>query len=159
MTKEVVLIFDQDPHTRWVLKTLLEGEHYIVIAHGEVERLKQNFKEFEICGFIFDYRPDQFDLMDFIYDLKKRHPELYMMVLTQLEVDEKEYKRLLDAGVDDLFLKPFSSEKILLHLQKGLRQRKLLLQKRQRERKLVKMRLSTKAEETLHQEGPPPAVR
>jgi len=153
MTKEVVLIFDQDPHTRWVLKTLLEGERYIVIAHGEIERLKQNFREFEICGLIVEYRPDQKDLIDFVHDLKKDFPELYIMMLTWVDVNDMDYKRILNAGVDDFFLKPFSSEKILLHLQKGLKQRKLVLQKRQIEKKLVKMRLKTKAMEIGHREG------
>ncbi len=153
MTKEVVLIFDQDPHTRWVLKTLLEGERYIVIAHGEIERLKQNFKEFEICGLIVEYRPDQNDLVDFVHELKKGFPELYIMMLTRVDVSDRDYKQILNAGVDDFFLKPFSSEKILLHLQKGLKQRKLVLQKRQIEKKLMKMKLKTKAMEMGDREG------
>lgn len=153
MAKEVVLIFDQDPHTRWILKTLLEAEHYIVIAHGEIERLKENFKEFEICGLILEYRPGQNDLIDLVQNLKKGFPEPYILMLSQVEVSDLDYKRILSAGVDDFFLKPFSSEKILLHLQKGLKHRKLVLQKRQMEKKLMKMKLKTKTIQLSHREG------
>ncbi len=145
MSKEVILIFDQDPHIQWVLKTLLEGERYIVIAHGEMDRLRQNFKEFEISALLFEYRPDQKDLIDFIRELKRNFCGLYIMALTQMEVSDHQYKLMFNAGVDDLFLKPFSSEKILLHLRKGLRQRRLILQKRQMEKKLMKMKFKTKA--------------
>ncbi len=152
MTKDVVLIFDQDPHTQWVLKTLLEGERYIVIAHGDMERLKQNFKEFEISALIIEYRPDHHDLIDLVRELKKDFSELYIMMLSQLELDDVNYKRILKAGVDDFFLKPFSSEKILLHLQKGLKQRRLMLQKKQVEKKLIKMRLKTKSMESVRKD-------
>lgn len=152
MTKEVVLIFDQDAHTRWVLKTLLEGEHYIVVAHGDTERLRQNFQEFEISALIIEYRLDQRDLVDFVRELKKDVPELYVMMLAQLELGDMDYKRILNAGIDDFFLKPISGEKILLHLQKGLKQRKLMLQKRQVEKKLMRMRSRTKAMEMVQRD-------
>jgi DNA-binding response OmpR family regulator len=42
----------------------------------------------------------------------------------------------MGAGIDDFFLKPVSSEKILIHLKKGLRHRKILLQKKRLEQRL-----------------------
>ncbi len=153
MSKEVILIYDHNPHIRWVLKTLLEGERYIVIAHGEMERLRQNFKEFEISALLFEYRPDQKDLIDFIRKLKRNFYGLYILAFTQMEVSEHQYKQMFNAGVDDLFLKPFSSEKILLHLRKGLKQRKLILQKRQMGKKLMKMKFKARAIEGFSREA------
>lgn len=63
------------------------------------------------------------------------------MMLTHKEIGDKEYKKIINAGIDDLFLKPFSSEKILLHLKKGLRQRKLILHERQIEKELEQMKI------------------
>jgi DNA-binding response OmpR family regulator len=42
----------------------------------------------------------------------------------------------MSSGIDDFFLKPISSEKILIHLKKGLRQRKILIQKKRLEQRL-----------------------
>jgi DNA-binding response OmpR family regulator len=65
-------------------------------------------------------------------------------MLTDKELDEEEYEEIIDAGVDDYFLKPLSGEKILLHLRKGLRQRNISLQKKRLEQELN--RIQTKAE-------------
>jgi response regulator of citrate/malate metabolism len=42
----------------------------------------------------------------------------------------------MNAGIDDFFLKPVSSIKILVHLKKGLRHRRMLLQKKRLEQQL-----------------------
>jgi hypothetical protein len=51
-------------------------------------------------------------------------------------LDEHKYEEMMLSGVDDFFLKPISSKKILLHLQKGLRQRSISLVKNRLEREL-----------------------
>jgi DNA-binding response OmpR family regulator len=71
-----------------------------------------------------------------IRELKKRFPELYVMMLTHENLEEMEYRKIMSAGIDDFFLKPFSSIKILVHLKKGLRHRRMLLQKKRLKQKL-----------------------
>jgi FixJ family two-component response regulator len=61
------------------------------------------------------------------------------MMLASKEVNVKEYEEMMSAGVDDFFKKPFSAEKILLHLKKGLNQRNILLQKKQLEQELKRI--------------------
>ena len=56
-----------------------------------------------------------------IKKLKQTLPGLYVMMLTNNEVDEREYEEIIRAGVDDYFLKPVSFNRILLHLEKGLK--------------------------------------
>ncbi len=146
MPKETILIFDQEPHTRWTLKTLLESERYIVIALHEIDRLKNNFREFEISALITEYRVGRECMVEHIRELKRSFPDLYVMMLTQYEIEDKEYKRIFNSGIDDLFIKPFSSEKILLHLKKGLRQRRLRIQKRKIEKELTRQRLIHRSE-------------
>jgi DNA-binding NtrC family response regulator len=140
MAKDTILILDKEFHTQWTLKTILESEKYIVLAMDTMERALQNFKEFEISGLITEYRIDHTNTPEIIRDLKKSFPELYVMMLTCENLGEKEYKKIMSAGIDDFFLKPISSEKILIHLKKGLRQRKVFLQKKRLEQKLKEMR-------------------
>ncbi len=129
MARETVIIFDNDYHTQWILKTLLEFEHYIVITLSDIERLRKNFREFEISALITEYVVNGVCMVNEIKELKKDFPELYVMMLTDQEIGDREYKKILNSGVDDIFLKPFSSERILLHLKKGLKKRRLLIQK------------------------------
>jgi DNA-binding response OmpR family regulator len=136
MSKETILILDKEFHTQWTLKTILESEKYIVLAVGTIERAIQNFQEFEVSGLITEYQIDHANTPEIIRELKKNFPELYVMMLTNENLEEKEYKRIMSAGIDDFFLKPISSEKILIHLKKGLRQRKILLQKKRLEQRL-----------------------
>jgi len=140
MSKDTILILDKDSYTQWTLKTLLESEKYITLAVNSVERALQNFKEFEVSGVITEYRIDHTNMPKVIQELKKRFPELYVMMTTDENLEEKEYKKIISLGIDDFFLKPVSSEKILIHLKKGLKQRKIFLQKKELEKKLNLLR-------------------
>lgn len=136
MAKETILILDKEFHTQWTLKTVLEGEKYIVLAVDSIERALQNFQEFEVSCLITEYRVDELCTSDMVRELKKRFPELYVMMLTHENLEEMDYRKIMNAGVDDFFLKPVSSIKILVHLKKGLRHRKMLLQKKRLEEQL-----------------------
>ena len=140
MSKETILILDKDFHTQWTLRTILESERYIVLAVDSVERALTNFQEFEVSGLITEDRIDHINVVEIIRELKKDFPELYVMMLTSDNLEEKEYKKIMNAGIDDLFLKPISTEKILIHLKKGLRHRKLLLQKKRLEQRLSELK-------------------
>jgi DNA-binding response OmpR family regulator len=147
MSKDTILIIDKEFHTQWTLKTLLESEKYIVLAVDTIERALQNFQEFEVSGLITEYEIDHTNLHEIIRELKKSFPELYIMMLTHENLGEKEYKKIMSAGIDDLFLKPISSEKILIHLKKGLRQRKILLQKKRLEQRLNQIKTNSNVQE------------
>jgi DNA-binding response OmpR family regulator len=142
MAKETILILDKESHTQWTLKTILESEKYIVLAVDSIERAIQNFQEFEVSSLITEYRIDHAHTSEIIRELKKNFPELYVMMLTHENLEEKEYKKIMSAGIDDFFLKPISSEKILIHLRKGLRQRKILIQKKRLEQRLNHIRMN-----------------
>jgi len=153
MSKETILILDKEFHTQWTLKTILESEKYIVLAVDTIERALQNFQEFEVSSLITEYRIDHSHAPEIIRELKKNFPELYVMMLTHENLEEKEYKRIMSAGIDDFFLKPISSEKILIHLKKGLRQRKVLLQKKRLEQKLNQLKMDRNAREAVLNRG------
>jgi DNA-binding NtrC family response regulator len=121
MTNEIILIVDPEAHTQWTLKTLLEGEGYSVISTDTIESARKKILNSELSGLITEYWVDHSSSIGIIREFKELFPEAYVMMLTNGEVQENEYREVLDAGVDDFFLKPFSSKKILLHLQKGLK--------------------------------------
>jgi len=147
MSRETILVLDKELNTQWTLKTLLEGEKYIVLAVDTVERALQNFREFEVSGLITEYRMDHTLTHEIIRELKKNFPELYVMMVTHENLEEREYRKMMKSGIDDFFLKPVSGEKILIHLKKGLRQRKILLQKKRLEQKLNEIKANRNGRE------------
>jgi len=147
MPKETILILDKDFHTQWTLRTILESEKYIVLAVDTIDRALMNFQEFEVSGLITEDRIDHTNVPEIIRELKRGFPELYVMMLTAENLEEKEYKKIMSAGIDDLFLKPISTEKILVHLKKGLKHRKVLLQKKRLEQRLSEMKTNSNLQE------------
>jgi DNA-binding response OmpR family regulator len=136
MPEETILILDNEKYIRWTLKKLLEAEEYSILCAESIATITSIFSEHEVACLITEYWINHFCTLEMVRDLKKRFPEIYIMMLSSKELSEQKYKEILSAGVDDLFQKPFTPEKISLHLKKGLRQRNIFLQKRQLEQKL-----------------------
>jgi DNA-binding response OmpR family regulator len=151
---ETILILEKESHIQWTVKTLLENEKYIVVAVNSIDRALQNFSEFQVSGFITEYRIDQRSTLEMIRSLKNDFPDTYVMMITDNEVKEDEYEEIMAAGVDDYFLKPIPVAKILLHLRKGLKQRGIYLEKKKMEDELARMTKGSKVE-TPSQNGNP----
>jgi two-component system response regulator PilR (NtrC family) len=136
MSKETILILDNERYIQWTLKNLLEGEEYTILSSDSIGTVMPIFSEREVACLITEYWIDNVSTLELVRGLKKTFPETYVMMLTSKELSDEKYKEILNAGVDDLFKKPFPAGKIFLHLKKGLRQRNIFLQKKQLEREL-----------------------
>jgi len=129
MSKERILILDEEANTQWTLKALLESEDYSVITTNSVDQALENFAENELSGLITEYKIGESLTLAMVREFKESFPEAYVMMLSYREVKEGEYEQIINAGADDFFQKPISLKKVLLHLQKGLRNRLNLLMK------------------------------
>ncbi|MGD0917418.1 MAG: response regulator [Thermodesulfobacteriota bacterium] len=137
MAKETILILEEESHIQWTLRTILENEKYNVIPVSTIRMAVQSFLESEVSGLITEYWIEESCTLEAIRELKKRCPEAYVMILTHHNVKENEYSKIMNAGIDDFFLKPLSSEKILIHLRKGLERRRISIQKKRFEEELA----------------------
>jgi DNA-binding NtrC family response regulator len=129
MAEETILILDAEENVTWTLKTLLENEGYSAVIINSIKRALRDFTELNVSGLITEYWVGSFRTLGAIRKLKEIFPETYVMMLTDKEIREDEYEEIMQAGVDDYFLKPIPIRKILLHLQKGLKYRGLLIEK------------------------------
>jgi DNA-binding response OmpR family regulator len=148
MSKKTILILDKESHIQWTLMAFLESEKYSVIAMNTVDGALQNFSELDVSGIITEYWINHSRPLEAIRELKRMFPEAYVMMLTNNDVGENEYEEIINSGVDDYFLKPFSFRKILLHLRKGLKQHNILLQKNQLEEELSQIKKRGDVQET-----------
>ncbi len=126
MEKEMILIIDPEAHTQWTLKTLLESEGYEILTANTIASARKIISQVRISGLITEYWINHLCSVGIIRKFKKLYPESYVMMLANGDIQEKEYQKVIDAGVDDYFLKPFPSQKILLHLRKGLKHHHIL---------------------------------
>jgi DNA-binding NtrC family response regulator len=136
MAKEAVVILDRELHSQWTLKTLLEAQKYIVSAVTTKQMALNLFSDIEASALITEYWVDQSSCLDVLPELRQRAPGLYIMMLTDRDVVESEYEQIIRAGVDDFFLKPVGFQRILVHLEKGLKQRRIFLERRRFEERL-----------------------
>lgn len=129
MPKETILLLDREPNIQWTLKTFLEGEKYVVHTVDSIDGALKCFKDSKVSALITEYWIDSSCTLETIRVFKRIFPESYVMVITCDSIKESEYEEILKTGVGDFFTKPISSQKILLHLKKGLKYRTLILQK------------------------------
>lgn len=134
MARHTILILDDERYTQWTLKSLLEAEGYITIERDTIERVLKNIQEFEISGMVTEYRIGNCSTLEVIRKLKQKSPEAYIMMITDKQITEDQYEEIINAGVNDFFLKPCSAKKVLLHLKKGLTHRSLTVEKRRLKR-------------------------
>lgn len=136
MSKQTILVLDNERYIQWTLKNLLEGDEYTILPAYSIGSVMPIFSEREVACFITEYWIDNVSTLELVRGLKKTFPETYVMMLTSKEFSDEKYKEILNAGVDDLFKKPFPAGKVFLHLKKGLRQRNISLQKKELEQEL-----------------------
>lgn len=136
MSKEIILILDEEPHTQWTLKTFLENENYVVMAVDTIGRAEKNFSEIKPSAFITECFIEYSQTFEIIKKLKSLFPETYVMMLTNRDLKDEDYEKAIEAGIDDYFVKTISIQKVLLHLKKGLEKRHLFIEKQRLEQEL-----------------------
>ena len=59
MSKERILILDEEANTQWTLKELLEGEDFSVIPVNSINQALESYRENNFGGLITEYRVNQ----------------------------------------------------------------------------------------------------
>jgi DNA-binding response OmpR family regulator len=121
ITNKNVLILEEEMPISWALKSILGMENYEAHTATTLEEARRVGSDPKWAALITEYHLQNDNTLEFIKKLKNDIPGLYVMMLTNNQVDETEYAEIIQAGVDDYFLKPVSFNRILVHLEKALR--------------------------------------
>jgi PleD family two-component response regulator len=113
---------------------ILEEEKYFVETALNLKEAYQLFGKRQYSVIITEYCPPFETTDEMIQWVKKNVPETYIIIVTNASIDEKIYDKLFTIGVDDFIPKPYSPERILVHVKKGLKQRDLILRQQELER-------------------------
>ena len=116
MNPKKILILEEDLHLQWVMKTYLESKGFSAIVADKVEKALDIISREKISIFITEYWINHSNTLGIIKKIKEKAPHIYVLLNTYRIIGESEHREILEAGVDDLFEKPFSFETMMLHL-------------------------------------------
>jgi DNA-binding NtrC family response regulator len=117
-----ILLLEGKRNILWPSKTFLEEKGYDVhTARSQKEAIDQ-IDRHHFSALITEYIIEGTNTLKFVRKVKSVNPESYVLLLTNVNLDRKTHEEVIAAGVDDYFVKPFPLEKILVHLEKGMRE-------------------------------------
>jgi DNA-binding response OmpR family regulator len=119
MSSRKILILEEDLHLQWVMKTYLESKGFSIFIADKGEKALEMASRDKFSIFITEYWIDHSNTLGIIKKLKAMKPRIYVLLNTYRVINEKEHQAIMEAGVDDLFEKPFSLEKMMIHLREG----------------------------------------
>jgi len=134
MNENWILVIDPFQGVLDAYRMILEREKYLVRTAKNSDEAFHEFSMRQYSVIITEYLHPFEDLCHMIEWVKQNSPETQIIMVSSLVLDETVYGKLFDIGVDDFILKPYSPEKILAHIRKGLRQRELIHKKQELER-------------------------
>ena len=134
MIENWILLIDPFQSILNAYRMVLERERYLVETSKDLDEAFQQFSMRQYSVIITEYLHPFEDMCHMIRWVKQDSPETYIMMVASLLIDETNYEKLFEIGLDDFILKPCSPEKVLVHIRKGLRQRELILKNQELER-------------------------
>lgn len=133
MGRKTVLIAESDENILNIYKTFLEVGGYTVKTAQTKDDLLSMILKGDFAALITEYEIDNTITLEIFRKLKRNFPHIYVMMITRAIIDLDIYMEVIKSGVDDLFMKPFSVEKMLVHLQKGLKMGEIIYKDKKRE--------------------------
>ena len=152
MTSHWILLVDPLRNLLNAYRIVLEGENYQVETASRLQECMEKISLRPYSVLIMEYFPPFEETFLIIQGVKQRHPETYVMMVTNAFIDEPSYEKLLEGGVDDIIFKPYSAKKILAHIRKGLRESALTLKRMELETALKTGLPARPAEPEWHSE-------
>jgi len=119
--KEKILVVDDEPFIRDILKTVLQ-EHYDIDEAADGEDALEKLKKHQFSLVILDYKMPKKDGLEVCRQIRKDSLYLHTPVIMLTGKGETQDKIAgLEAGVDDYIIKPFEPEELLARVKMVLR--------------------------------------
>jgi DNA-binding response OmpR family regulator len=128
MPEKSICIIDPFENVLHVYRMILEEKGFTVFTAAELDQAPQGFslKNYSIIITEFFYPLEK--LCNFIRSVKKEVPEIYLIMSTSVTIDDPTYKEMFDAGLDDLLTKPYGQEKLMAHIEKGIKRQEIFIE-------------------------------
>ena len=117
-----ILLLEGKRNILWPSKTFLEERGYDVHTARSWKEAIDQIDHHHFSALITEYIVEGATTLNIVRQVKTNNPATYVLLLTIVGLDRKAHEEIIAAGVDDYFVKPFPLEKILVHLEKGMRE-------------------------------------
>ena len=117
-----VLLADDEPGIRKVVRDAFEREGHEVVAAIDGQEALERFEEGEFDLVVTDLAMPRLGGLELVQEIRRRKSATPILVLT-VKNEEREKVRLLDAGADDFVTKPFGVAELLARARALLRRR------------------------------------
>lgn len=104
-----LLIIDDDPDIRQVLQDRLESLGYTVETAGNALEAMLAMEKMLPTGILLDFMLPAIDGLELLREVRRLYPMLPVVIITANK-DERFAARAIDAGADDVLLKPVENE-------------------------------------------------
>src|SRR5499426_4121519 len=119
MSAGKVLVIDDDPQIRRVLKVILTGERYGVVEARSGEAALLKFREYLPDLVLLDLNMPGMGGLETCRCI--RDTSDVPIIIVSVRREESEKVELLDAGADDYITKPFGKQEVLARIRAALR--------------------------------------
>jgi len=134
MSDNRILLVDPFKNLLNAYRIILEDEKYLVETTSSLKDAYELLYEGQYSVIITEYIPP-FETTEYMIQwVKEKSAVTYIIMVSNAFVDERTYERLFAIGLDDFILKPYSPDKVLVHIKKGLKQRDLMIKMKEFER-------------------------
>ena len=123
MPERSILLVDPFENVVNVFRTILEEKGFSVSTGTDLDQVVQSrsFVGYSIIITEFFFPVEKTCL--FIREVKKVSPETYLILSSSVIIDDSSYRELLEAGLDDVLVKPYGQDKLLAHIEKGIKRK------------------------------------
>jgi PleD family two-component response regulator len=128
---------------------VLEGEGYLVETATNLRETVSQFGARRYAVLITEYFPPFEATRERVQWVKGNSPETYIIIVTNAVIDNRTYENLFETGVDEVITKPYSPERILVHIRRGLRQGEMILKRLELERQSLLDATGREAEQLI----------
>src|SRR6266699_5832651 len=119
MSAGKILVVDDEPQIRRVMRVILRGENYAVLEARSGEAALLRFREFLPDLVLLDLNMPGMSGLETCRTLRETS-DVPIVVLT-VRHEEEEKVEALDAGADDYVTKPFGKQELLARIRAALR--------------------------------------
>jgi DNA-binding NarL/FixJ family response regulator len=124
-----ILIVDDEPAVRGLLRKTLEGHDYSCSTAGDAAKARDYLERQDFALILCDIRMPGESGLDLIRHVRTAYPNTAVIMVTATD-DPQEAKTALNLGIFGYIIKPFEPNQILISVTNALRRRELELKDR-----------------------------
>jgi DNA-binding response OmpR family regulator len=127
MSNKSICIIEPLKNLLDIFRLILGEKGYEVDTAIDLEQALHFCSQKRYSVILSEYFDPPEKMFTFIRALKGLIPEGYYIISTSMIITDAVYKKLFDSGLDDLLVKPYGREKLLAHIEKGIRNQGIYL--------------------------------